>query len=73
MYIIKAIKYITTYGLVLERLTFMKNTIFTLDTIHKQIVAMLIATVLMWVIGAPLWMVSRANAAQTISVSEQLS
>ena len=51
----------------------MKNTIFALNTVHKQIAAMLIATFLMWAVGAPLWMVSRAGAAQLINVSDTLS
>ncbi|MCK5022856.1 MAG: hypothetical protein KAS04_01650, partial [Candidatus Aenigmarchaeota archaeon] len=51
----------------------MKNTIFALNTVHKQIAAMLIATILMWVAGAPAWMVSRAGAAQLVSVSDTLS
>lgn len=51
----------------------MKNTIFALNTVHKQVAAMLVATILMWAIGAPLWMVSRANAAQLLFVSDLLS
>lgn len=53
--------------------TIMKNTIFALNTVHKQIAAMLIATVLMFAIGAPLWMVNRADAAQLVLVSDTLS
>lgn len=51
----------------------MKNTIFALNTVHKQVAAMLIATILMWAVGAPLWMVSRAHAGQLLSVSDVIS
>jgi hypothetical protein len=51
----------------------MKHTNIALSVAQKQTAAMLIATTLMWAIGAPLLMVSRADAAQLGSISDTLS
>jgi hypothetical protein len=53
----------------------MKYTIHAnaLSAVQKQTAAMLVATMLMWAIGAPLLMVNRANAAQLLFVSDTIS
>jgi hypothetical protein len=50
----------------------MKNTIFAQNTVHKQVAAILTATILLWAIGAPLW-IKQAHAAQLTFISDVLS